>query len=258
MKTIVGNWKMTVGSRESAALARGVVLALRGKKVLPEVIVCPSFVSIPEVRKVVARSHVSLGAQDMFWEETGAFTGATSPRMLEEFGVSHVILGHSERRMHLGETGEMVNKKVRRALESGLVPIVCVGETKEQRASGGAEDAVAAQVHEALSGARLRAKDRLLIAYEPVWAIGSGRPATPKDAATMHAFVRTHAANVVGEREKIRVLYGGSVDGENAFSFLRETEVDGVLVGSASVKLNQFSGILDAAIDVLEGQMSRE
>jgi triosephosphate isomerase len=254
MKTIVGNWKMNLGSRESVALARGVILALRGKKTLPEVVVCPPFPALGEVHKVTARSHVQIGAQNLFWEEKGAFTGEVSSRMLTELGASHVIIGHSERRRLLGETDAMVHQKLAAALSAKLVPIFCVGESKEQRDAGQHQDIVAAQLHAGLSGLRLRPRDQFFVAYEPVWAIGTGVAATPADAVAMHSFIRTHLRDVIGEAAgSVRVLYGGSVDGANIYSFLREPEVDGVLVGGASVKLQEFKRIIDTAVELMEG-----
>lgn len=256
MKTIVGNWKMNVGTRESVALARGVLLALRGKKVLPEVVVCPPHVALGEVRKVVARSHVALGAQNVFWEEQGAFTGEISTRMLVEVGATHVIIGHSERRHLFGETDEGVNKKLIHALLAGLVPIVCVGETKAQRDAGQAREAVAAQVRGAVRSLHLRHKERVLFAYEPVWAIGTGAAAAPADAVAMHQWIRSLVPEFLPgiKSDQFGVLYGGSADAHNAYSFLREDDVDGLLVGGASVKLSEFAHILDAASEVLEAR----
>ncbi len=254
MKTIVGNWKMNVGVRESVALARGVLLSVRGRRHLPEVVVCPPFTALTEVRKTVARSHVSLGAQDMYAEESGAFTGEVSPRMLVEAGASHVILGHSERRRLFGETDESVGKKVAAALVHALVPIVCVGETKAEREAGQTEAVVTRQLRAAFTGLPARGAERVFVAYEPVWAVGSGTPATPEDAAAIHTTLRKTFAGLKGaDRTNLSVLYGGSVDDKNAYAFLRETEIDGLLVGGASVKLQQFAAIIAAASDVLEG-----
>jgi triosephosphate isomerase len=253
MKTVVGNWKMNVGTRESVALARGVLLALRGKKALPSVVVCPPFPALGEVRKVVARSHVLLGAQDVFWEEVGAYTGEVSVRMLAEHGVTHAIVGHSERRA-LGETDEMVGKKTSAALSAGLIPILCVGESKAERKAGKAEEAVNRQLAAALGLVQPKGRAKLMIAYEPVWAIGTGDAATPADAVAMHAFIRERVSKLLPGLPNVQVLYGGSVNGENAYSFLREKEVEGVLVGGASVKLKEFSDILGAASQVIEAQ----
>lgn len=251
MKIVIGNWKMNVGTRESVALARGVLLALRGSKTLPETIVCPPFVALADVRKIVARTHVSLGAQAMHPDESGAFTGEISARMLEELGVTHVILGHSERRA-MGETDAYVQRAVQTAFARGLTPIVCVGESREERESGTAAARVTAQVHAALRGVAPKRDAHLLIAYEPLWAIGSGTPCTPAEAVLMLETIRAAAHDVLPILTP-RLIYGGSVNGENSYSYLREARIDGVLVGGASIRLNEFSEILRAAIDATEG-----
>lgn len=247
---------MNVGTRESVALARGVLLALRGRKRLPEVVVCPPFVALGEVRKVVARSHAALGAQNVSAEDQGAFTGEISARMLVELGVTHAIVGHSERRRLYGETDDAVNKKLIRVLSAGLTPIVCVGEDEAERAAGKERDAVASQLRGALHDLHLRHKERILFAYEPVWAIGTGKAAEPSDATAMHAWIRSLVPELLPgiKPDQCSVLYGGSVDGTNAYAFLREDEVDGLLVGGASVKLSEFTKILDAAAEVLDAR----
>ncbi len=256
MKTIIANWKMNVGVRESVALARGTLLTLRGRKNIPELVICPPFVALSEVRKIVARSHAALGAQNMSWEDQGAFTGEISPRMFEELGVTHVILGHSERRHVLGETDEMIQKKVQKALEHNLVVILCVGETKAQRDAGEERDIVKEQLLKAFDGLRIKNAEKIFIAYEPVWAIGTGQSAEVPQMLEMHEWIK----RVLHERFKeipasqFRVLYGGSVTPDNAYQFLRESLVDGVLVGGASVKINQFNEIVEAASEVLEAQ----
>ncbi len=254
MKTVVGNWKMNVGVRESVALARGILLSLRGRRHLPELIVCPPFTALAEVRKTVARSHVAMGAQDMHWEESGAFTGEISPRMLVEAGATHVIIGHSERRRLCGETDEMVGKKVAAAVAHGLVPIVCVGETKEEREAGETESVVVRQLRAAFSALPARGTERVFVAYEPVWAIGSGTPATPEEAVVVHKAIRAAFAGIKGaDRTRLSVLYGGSTDEKNAYAFLREPDIDGLLVGGASVKPKSFTDMISAAADALEG-----
>ncbi len=253
---VIGNWKMNVGVRESVALARGTLLTLRGRKVVPEVVICPSSIALSEVRKVIARSSVGLGAQNVFWEDHGAFTGETSGRMLAEIGVTHVLVGHSERRSIFGETDEMVNKKVLHAFVNQLTPILCVGETAVERTADMQRDRVRDQLTRALSGVRLKSHDRLIVAYEPVWAIGTGQTPEVGDVLSMHEFVREVLREIFPSTDPttVRVIYGGSVDGTNAYPFLRESQVDGVLVGSASVKLNQFKEIIEAAGEVLEAQ----
>ena len=256
MKTVIGNWKMNVGVRESVALARGVLYALRGKEVVPDVVICPSYTALSEVRKVVTRSSISLGAQNIHWEEKGSFTGEISARMLEEVGVSHVIVGHSERRQLFGETDEMVQKKVRQITEKGFIPVLCVGETKEQRDAGQEKEVIKEQISSALSKDLPLKKKTIFIAYEPIWAIGTGKAATVTDATEMHAYIREIATGILGRNSAtIHVLYGGSVDGDNAYSFLRETEVDGILVGGASVKLTKMREVLEAATEAVEGEL---
>jgi triosephosphate isomerase len=256
MKTIIANWKMNVGVRESVALARGTLLTLRGRKVIPDMVICPPFVALGEVRKVVARSSASLGAQNMFWEETGSYTGETSTRMLQELHVSHVLIGHSERRGILGETDEMVNKKVLRALDAQLIPVLCLGETAQQREQGETREIVQMQLTSALAGVRLKSGQKLFVAYEPIWAIGSGNSATVADVVEVHAFIRSLLNEFFPDAQEgqLSVLYGGSVNADNAYGLLRESEVDGVLVGGASVKINQFKGVVQAAAEVLEAQ----
>lgn len=255
MKTVIANWKMNVGVRESVALARASLLTLRGRKVIPELVICPPFVALSEVRKVVARSSAAIGAQNLFWESTGSHTGETSSRQLLELGVSHVIIGHSERRAQLGETDKMVNKKVLHALSEQMTPIVCVGESKASRDAGEARVIVETQLTSALRGVRLHVGARLFIAYEPVWAIGTGESASVGDVIEMHRFIRSILQTLFPDAsEQMVILYGGSVDAQNAYGFLRELEVDGVLVGGASVKINQFKEIVAAAAEVLEVQ----
>ncbi len=256
MKTIIANWKMNVGVRESVALARGTLLTVRGRKVIPELIICPPFVALGEVRKVVARSAAKLGAQNMSWERKGAMTGEISSRMLQELNVTHAIIGHSERRHKLGETDDMVHQKIEHAISEKIIPILCVGETAEERKAGEAREVVKTQIAKAFSGIRLHDSDLVYVAYEPVWAIGTGDAAEIGDVLEMHEYIRTILGEVFSllPEENLRVLYGGSVDGENAYQLMRESQVDGVLVGGASVKLNQFSKIVDASVDVLEAQ----
>lgn len=257
MKTIIANWKMNVGVRESVALARATLLTLRGRKTIPDLVICPPFVALSEVRKVVARSAAALGAQNVFWESNGAYTGEISTRMLAELGVSHVIIGHSERRA-LGETDEMIGKKMRQVLAERMVPIFCVGESAQERDAASAREVISRQLRAGLEGVRLHASDRLFVAYEPVWAIGTGEFAAVGDVVERHQFIRSVLGELFPDAPptQIQVLYGGSVDGENAYGFLRERDVDGVLVGGASVKLNQFKDIVGAAAEVVEAQQS--
>ena len=227
MKTLIANWKMNVGIRESVALARGTLLTLRGRKVIPELVICPPFVALSEVRKIVARSSVFLGAQNVFWEPAGAHTGEISTRMLQEVGVSHVILGHSERRQELYETDEMIHEKVRHVLSEQMTPIVCIGESKQQREAGNTQEVVGAQLVSALSQIHLRAQERVFIAYEPLWAIGTGIASSVAEVTEVHRFIRAVLEEQFpGMSSSFSLLYGGSVDGENAYGFLREEIID--------------------------------
>ncbi len=256
MKYIIGNWKMNLGVRESTALARASLLLLRGKKITPELIVCPSTIALSEVRKVLARSGCGLGAQNMSSEEQGAFTGETSARMLSEVGVTHVMIGHSERRNLFHETDELVHAKCLKALEHNLIPIVCVGETKEERDAGHVKSMIAHQLGIAFKDVRPKFSETLFVAYEPIWAIGTGETPSVQEIVDVHAFVR----EILGElfptapASAFAVLYGGSVNGENAYGFLREKEIDGLLVGGASIKIHQLKEIVDAACQVLVAQ----
>lgn len=256
MKTIIGNWKMNLGVRESVALARSSLLLLRGKKVAPYLVICPSTIALSEVRKVVARSGCGLGAQNMSSEDQGAFTGETSARMLFEVGATHVIIGHSERRQLFGETDEMVNAKLLKAIEHNLIPIVCVGETKVERDAGHVKKVITHQLSVAFKNVRPKFSETLCVAYEPVWAIGTGETPTVNEIVEVHAHVR----EIFGELfptapvSAFAVLYGGSVNGENAYEFLREKEIDGLLVGGASIKIHQLKEIIDAACQVLVAQ----
>lgn len=247
---------MNLGVRESVALARASLLLLRGKKVAPHMVICPSTIALSEVRKVVARSGCGLGAQNVSSEEQGAFTGETSARMLFEVGATHVIIGHSERRHVFGETDEIVNAKLSKALEHNLIPIVCVGETKEERDAGHVKKVILHQLAIACKNVRPKFSETLYVAYEPVWAIGTGETPTSSEIIEVHAHIR----EVLGElfptapATAFAVLYGGSVNPENAYTFLREKEIDGLLVGGASIKIHQLKEIVDAACQVLIAQ----
>lgn len=242
---------MNLGVRESVALTKHVLLALRGQKMAPDVLLCPGFLALPDVRKLVARSRVMLGAQNMFWEPSGAFTGEVSPTELKEVGVTHVLIGHSERRQILRETDEMIAKKVASAIENGLVPVLCVGETQEEHAAGNAEEVVLGQIHQAYSLVPSGAAPSLVyVAYEPVFAIGTGMPLSATEAVRMHASIRSAVKHLVGPGD-VRVLYGGSVQAKDATSYLQEDEIDGLLVGGASLKIGELTEICSVAAQLL-------
>lgn len=214
-----------------------------------ENLICPPFTSIAGVAELLKDSTVKLGAQNIYWEEQGAFTAEISPLMLAEF-CQYVIIGHSERRAYFGETDETVNRRVLAALAHGLVPVVCVGETLDQREANQQAEVVSVQMLEGLKGAPVSSGADLVVAYEPVWAIGTGKAAYPEDAVSMNRdVIRPALAKLFGEdvAQQVRVLYGGSVKPGNAADFFSEPEVDGALVGGASLKAPDFIAITEAA-----------
>ncbi|MGE5554596.1 MAG: triose-phosphate isomerase [Betaproteobacteria bacterium] len=245
---IAGNWKMhktLAEAKELVAQLRTLVPAGGGV----EVVLCPPFTALATVAEGLRGTGWGLGAQDVFWEEKGAFTGEVSPGMLRDVGCSHVIVGHSERRQHFGETDETVARKVRAARRAGLVPIVCVGETLTQREAGETAAVVVEQVRGALASLELADPGQLIIAYEPVWAIGTGRNATPADANAVCAVIRKTVAELFGAEvaNHLRIQYGGSVKPENSAELMRESEIDGALVGGASLDAAAFARIIAGA-----------
>ena len=245
---IAGNWKMYKTPSEAIVLAEEVVKAMSALDGI-EVVVCPPFTALAAVGQVIAGSRIGMGAQDLHWAKEGAYTGEVSAEMLRDLGCRYVIVGHSERRQYFGETNENVNKKSLAALGSGLTPIICVGETLSERETGRAHHVVEAQVKGALSGLAPGQVRALTFAYEPVWAIGTGRTATPEQAEEMHAHVRKTIAGLFGAdvAQGVRILYGGSVKPENAGELLQRSEIDGALVGGASLHADSFALIVKAA-----------
>jgi len=240
---IAGNWKMHKTVPQALELVRELKERLKDVKDR-DILVCPPFTALHPVGRELKGSNISLGGQNMFYEKEGAFTGEISPIMLKDVGCTYVILGHSERRKIFGETDEVINKKVLSAVENGLIPILCVGETLEERERGETEKVVETQVKEGLKGVSPKAE--LVIAYEPVWAIGTGRSATPEMAQEVHQFIREVLTELFGnEKAKtVRILYGGSVKPENAKSLLEMPDIDGALVGGASLKAESFEKIV--------------
>lgn len=213
-----------------------------------DLLVIPSFFAVPLLSRALAGTGVEVGAQDLFWEEAGAFTGEVSGAMIRDAGASYVLVGHSERRHLIGEDDAVVAKKLRAALEAGLTPILCVGEGLEDREAGRHEDVVGAQVDAALSGWNARDVERIVVAYEPVWAIGTGKTATPDDAEAMHRFVRDKVrSDFGGVADELRIQYGGSVKPDNAAILLSRGDIDGALVGGASLQVQSFIGIARGA-----------
>lgn len=257
-KMIIANWKMNLGIRESLALAKTVLLALQGKEIAPRVVLCPSFLALADVHKILVRSRVALGAQDVGPDRFGAYTGAVGVGHLEDVGCSYVLLGHSERRVVFGETDELIRRKidvVARAKQ--LQSIVCVGEFAREHASGDAISAAVRMLRRSLAAVELPKGSPLpILAYEPVWAIGSGvQPTVPEVLGVIRA-LRETMKELFPNRVSYPILYGGSVHAENAYAFLREPEIDGILVGSASLKVQEFQGILSAACEVMNYQSS--
>lgn len=211
-----------------------------------EIVICPPFIDISAAIESNRDSNIAIGAQDVFWEREGAFTGEISCEMLQSVGCTHVIIGHSERRQYFGETDDTVNRKLEKSLEAGLTPIVCVGEVLEEREAGLTDDILRRQCVGAFRGISGRKAAKLLIAYEPVWAIGTGKTATPEMAAAAHETIRGEVAKAFGEdfAESLRILYGGSVKPENAKSLMSQPEIDGALVGGASLKPDAFAAIV--------------
>ncbi len=248
MKWIVANWKMQLGHCAAVDLTKTLKKSLGKAKA--QIVLCPSFTAIEAVGAVLDTSSLALGAQNVCAEMVGARTGEISPLHLGELGVQYVIVGHSERRAH-GETDAEVNQKVISVLSAGMTPIICVGETKAQRKAGKTNAIVAAQVKAALKGLHTRHRERLIFAYEPVWAISSqagSKPAIPSDVVPVHQMIRrTALAAIKGiKASQISVLYGGSVDAKNARAFLSEKEIDGALVGGASLDAVAFKRIVES------------
>lgn len=240
---IAGNWKMNTTESEAVALARGVAQATRAAAA--DVAVCVPFPYLAPVREALRGSHVAIGAQDVFWEPKGAFTGEVSVPMLEE-SCRFVIIGHSERRQFFGETDETVNRKLVAVLASSLDPIVCIGELLAERRAGATEAVLVRQVEAGLANVPL--SPRLTIAYEPVWAIGTGETATPEVAQRACAFIRGRLRLVAGAvADEIRIQYGGSMNADNAAALLAQPDIDGGLIGGASLKADQFAAIVAAA-----------
>jgi triosephosphate isomerase len=244
-KLIAGNWKMYKTPADAQAFVAA-LLPHVWEHERDEIVLCPPFVNIPAVVEATRGSKIEVGGQDMFWEKEGAYTGAISGSMLRAAGCTHVILGHSERRQYFGETDDTVNRKLRAALVAGLKPIVCVGEVLEEREAGVTEDILRRQCSVAFREIAGGGAHPIVVAYEPVWAIGTGKTATPELAAEAHRVIRAEAANAFGDdvAAKMRILYGGSVKPDNANALMSQTEIDGALVGGASLDRKSFAAIV--------------
>jgi triosephosphate isomerase len=253
---IAGNWKMNPATRaEAVALAEAVKTGV-GQETNARVVLCPPAVFLGEVDSVLAGTPIGLGAQNMHWAPAGAYTGEISGAMLIDVGCTHVILGHSERRHGLGETDLQVNAKLHSALTAGLIPIVCIGETKEERLRDATEPVLLAQLQGSLAGLTAPQMAGTVLAYEPVWAIGTGLTATPQQAQAAHRFIRGWLGNQFDAATAARVVvqYGGSVKPDNAAELLACPDIDGALVGGASLKAGDFLAIVRAARSVSSGK----
>jgi triosephosphate isomerase len=245
---VAGNWKLYKTQAESVELAQAVVRGV-GSWGMTEVVVSPVFTALSKVGEVLAGTTVGLAAQNVYWETQGAFTGEVGPLQLVDLGCRYAIVGHSERRQLFAETDEAVQRKTQAVLHHGMRPIVCVGETLAERDAGQAETVVVRQLRAALRDLGPEEASQVVIAYEPVWAIGTGRNAQPADAQQMHARVRATMAELFGEplADRTRVLYGGSVKPDNAKALLAQPDLDGALVGGASLAAESFCAIVAAA-----------
>ena len=241
---IAGNWKMNKTPEEAAELGRELVPLVADAEA--EVVVCPPFVCLDAVRKEAAGSNIKLGAQNVHFEKSGAYTGEISADMLLAMGVEYVIIGHSERRQYFGETDCTVNKRAKAALAAGLKPIICVGESLEEREKGVTNELVGMQTKLALQGIPAEEVDKVVIAYEPIWAIGTGKTATAAEANETIGAIRKAIAQVYGEEvaSKVRIQYGGSMNPKNASELMAQSEIDGGLIGGASLKAEDFSKVV--------------
>jgi len=248
---VAGNWKMNTDSNSSVQLAKRVVAGSDElASVSVTVAVCPPFVYLHSVAKAVSSSHVAVGAQDVYYESKGAFTGEVSPAMLKDIGCTYVLCGHSERRHVIGETDELINLKLIAALGGGLLPILCVGELLAERDASQTENVVSRHLKQGLAGLTAEKVSAVTIAYEPVWAIGTGRTATPQQAQEVHGFIRESLGQMYDAElaNEIRILYGGSVKPNNSAELMSQPDVDGLLVGGASLKADDFLAIVRSAV----------
>jgi len=244
-KLIAANWKMYKTPDQTSEFFRN-FLPLVWEQTRDEIAICPPYLDIAAAVDAAKDSSVGIGAQNMFWEKEGAYTGEISTAMILAAGCKYVIIGHSERRQYFGETDDTVNKKLKVALDAGLIPIVCVGEVLEEREAGLTGDVLRRQCTNAFRGISGERAAKMVVAYEPVWAIGTGKTATPEMAAEAHALIRAEAAKAFGEdfAKGLRILYGGSVKPENAKALMSQEEIDGALVGGASLDPKSFSAIV--------------
>ncbi len=245
---IAGNWKMNLNATEGVELIKG--LSNYAKQTDVTVVVCPPFTGLDRAGKALEGSNIQLGAQNMHTEKSGAYTGEISAEMLRHLFCGYVILGHSERRTYFAESDEFINKKVKVALANSLKPILCVGETLQEREGNKTMSVIEKQVREGLTGVTAADANDVVIAYEPIWAIGTGKTATPEMAQEVHAAIRKLLIDILGTEaaNKVRILYGGSMNAANAADLLAQKDIDGGLIGGAALKADTFGKIIDAAL----------
>jgi len=245
---IIANWKMSLSLSQSKILAKDLVDKFDSTS--KEIVVCPDFISLESVGNILFNGEVKLGAQDVFWENFGSYTGEISCKVLEEAGCEYVIIGHSERREYLRESNEIINNKAKRIIEtSALTPIICIGESLREREAGSHELFLEKQIQSALSN--IDVKNKIIIAYEPIWAIGSGKPIQAKDAERIHKMIYNVIENMLGvnfAKNNLKIIYGGSVKSQNVESFIGLEKMDGFLVGGASLDADEFLQIANLAI----------
>ncbi|MFW5888738.1 MAG: triose-phosphate isomerase [Patescibacteria group bacterium] len=250
-KIIIGNWKMKKDLNESVDLAKDLKNKFKGFK-KGEVAVCPDFVSLRSVKRNLSGSGIQLGAQDVFWEEAGSFTGEISPETLKQAGCKYVIIGHSERRKHLLENYSMIHQKIKAVLDvDGLVPVVCVGESIEDKKTDKRDYVILDQLQQSLGGVNIMKKQEVVVAYEPVWAIGSGMPIKPKEAKYAHKIIKLALNDMFGMaaiNNNFKVIYGGSVNSKNVKDFTESDNLDGLLLGGASLDAEEFYKVANALL----------
>jgi triosephosphate isomerase len=242
---IAGNWKLHKTISEAVQLTKKIKKAVKKEKDA-EIVIIPPFTALREVKRVLSKSQILTGAQDVFWEESGAYTGEIAPSMIKEAGCDFVVVGHSERRQYFGDTDEHVNKKIKASLDEGLFPIMCLGESLEERENNETFDKVKRQIKQGLKDLQEDQINNVIIAYEPIWAIGTGKTATPEQAEEVHEFIREQLTEMVGKETSscAIILYGGSVKPKNAFSLIKEKNINGALIGGASLKADSFVNII--------------
>lgn len=249
-KVVAGNWKMNNDINSSVTLINEIKKGLNQKNINVKVIICPPFTSLETAYALIKGTPIKLGAQNMYFEKSGAFTGEISPLMLKSVGCEYVILGHSERRTIFMESNQLINKKIKAAILNGLNPIFCIGETLEERETGKTFKVVETQIREGLANLSEQELSNLIIAYEPVWAIGTGRNATPEQAEEVHKFIRDFIENLYSKEfaEKLIIQYGGSVKPENSRDLMSQPDIDGALVGGACLNAESFIKIIESAL----------